>query len=400
MDTALKQIAKKNMRLSLAIYTLSTVSTLTATGTLMQTFLATLGLPASWIYIHATVTQAVNVLTLLLTARWVKADNAIARNALATIPYGLLFLAVIPFCLRQSATPETFLWLIIIGALQATAIGLRTVCTYILPYILYSAEDYGPLQSVSGIVSSVVSLSLGGLVSFLTGRIAFSVLMTGACILSAGLTLLEAVLILQHRSILPQNTIPGQNRGKRSASLWETFRHPVFYTLALPALLRGFASGTTTVFAAMAFDLGFDETLTTNLLYLQSAAGLAGCGLIGFLSRRCSIRIPVLAGSLSFLLLPLFFLESGPIFMAAATAVILGRTLVDYGVPILLRRAVPIHIAGTYNAWRMVLHSGGTLLATSAAAVLTSEALIGITVVFSLLSGCGFFFSRAIRRAE
>ena len=400
MDTALKQIAKKNMRLSLAIYTLSTVSTLTATGTLMQTFLATLGLPASWIYIHATVTQAVNVLTLLLTARWVKADNAIARNALATIPYGLIFLAVIPFFLRQSATPETFLWLIIIGALQATASGLRTVCTYILPYILYSAEDYGPLQSVSGIVSSVVSLSLGGLVSFLTGRIAFSVLMTGACILSAGLTLLEAVLILQHRSILPQNTIPGQNRGKRSASLWETFRHPVFYTLALPALLRGFASGTTTVFAAMAFDLGFDETLTTNLLYLQSAAGLAGCGLIGFLSRRCSIRIPVLAGSLSFLLLPLFFLESGPIFMAAATAVILGRTLVDYGVPILQRRAGPNHIAGTYNAWRMVLHSGGTLLATSAAAVLTSKALIGITVVFSLLSGCGFFFSSAIRRAE
>ena len=102
MDTALKQIAKKNMRLSLAIYTLSTVSTLTATGTLMQTFLATLGLPASWIYIHATVTQAVNVLTLLLTARWVKADNAIARNALATIPYGLLFLAVIPFCQPSS----------------------------------------------------------------------------------------------------------------------------------------------------------------------------------------------------------------------------------------------------------------------------------------------------------
>ena len=133
---------------------------------------------------------------------------------------------------------------------------------------------------------------------------------------------------------------------------------------------------------------------------LLAVAGLAGCGLIGFLSRRCSIRIPVLAGSMSFLLLPLFFLESGPIFMAAATAVVLGRTLVDYGVPILLRRAVPIHIAGTYNAWRMVLHSGGTLLATSAAAVLTSEALIGITVVFSLLSGCGFFFSRSIRNAE
>lgn len=400
MDAALKQTAKKNMRLSLIIYTLSTVATLTATGTLMQTFLATLGLPASWIYIHATVTQAVNVLTLLVSTRWIRAENAITRNALATIPYGLLFLAVVPFCLRRSTAPETVLWLILIGALQAAAIGLRTVCSYILPYLLYPAEDYGPLQSLSGIVSSVASLALGGLVSFLAGQMDFSLLMAGACLLSAGLTLLEAVLILLQKSILPQKALPGETPGKNTATLWETFRHPVFYTLVLPSLLRGFASGTTTVFAAMAFDLGFDETLTTNLLYLQSAAGLAGCALMGLLSRHCSARYPVLAGSLSFLLLPLFFLGSGPVFIAAATAVILGRTLVDYGVPILLRRAVPIDIAGTYNAWRMVLHSGGSLLATSMAALLTPAALTGVTVLFSLLSGFGFFFSRAIRRAE
>ena len=164
--------------------------------------------------------------------------------------------------------------------------------------------------------------------------------------------------------------------------------------------MRGIASGTTTVFAAMAFDLGFDETLTSNLLYLQSAAGLLGCGLIGVLSRHISIRYPVLLGSLSFLLLPLFFSGKGGIFLAVAATVCFGRTLVDYGVPILLRKAVPIGIAGPYNAWRMVLHTGGCLIATSVAAVIPVQMLVGVTVLVSLLSGCGFFFSKVIRAAE
>lgn len=366
----------------------------------MQTFLASLGLSPEKIYLHATVTQAVNVATLLLGSRRINGENALRRYAAASVPYGLLFLAVLPFCLRQKAGAEVFFWLVLIGALQSAAIGLRTVSSYLQPYLLYPAEDYGPLQSLSGILSSVVSLALGGLVSWLAQRMAFPVLMTWACCISAALLILEAALTLLLRPLGDAGKPGGQENARAAGSLRQTFCHPAFYTLALPSLLRGFASGTTTVFAATAFALGFRETTVTNLLYLQSAAGLAGCGLIGLLSRRMSIRYPVLAGSLSFLLLPLFFLGSGPAFLAAATLVTLGRTLVDYGVPVLLRRAVPIEIAGPYNAWRMILHTGGSLLATTVASLVSAPVLLSVTVLFSVLSGAGFFFSGAIRRSE
>lgn len=391
------EIIRRNKRLSVIIYVLSTASTLTATGTLMQTFLASLGLSPEKIYLHATVTQAVNVATLLLGSRWINGRNALGRYAAASVPYGLLFLAVLPFCLRQDAGREVFLWLVLICAFQAAAIGLRTVSSYIQPYLLYPAEDYGPFQALSGILSSVVSLALGGLVSWLAQRIDFPVLMAWACCISGALLILEAVLTLLLR---PMNGTGAPEDTKTSGTLRQTFCHPVFYTLALPSLLRGFASGTTTVFAATAFALGFREATVTNLLYLQSAAGLLGCGLIGLLSRRMSVRYPVLAGSLSFLLLPLFFLESGKLFLAAATLVTLGRTLVDYGVPVLLRKAVPIEIAGPYNAWRMILHTGGSLIATTVAAMVSVPVLIAITILFSVLSGLGFFFSKSIRRSE
>lgn len=389
----------RNKKLSLIMHTLSAASTLAATGTLMQTFLATLGLSSGQIYIHATATQAVNVLTLLLGSNWIRGENAIRRYAQASLPYGLLFAAVLPFCLRQAPTAQTFLWLLLIGALQAAAIGMRTVSSYILPYLLYPTEDYGPVQSASGILSSVFSLGLGALISHLARKMDFPVLMGWSCGISAALTLLEAVLALRLRAVAAAEE-PAPKVKKAEGSLKQTFCHPAFYTLALPSLLRGIASGTTTVFAAMAFDLGFDETLTSNLLYLQSAAGLLGCGLIGVLSRHISTRYPVLLGSLSFLLLPLFFSGKGGVFLAVAATVCFGRTLVDYGVPILLRKAVPIGIAGPYNAWRMVLHTGGCLIATSVAAVIPVQMLVGVTVLVSLLSGCGFFFSKVIRAAE
>lgn len=397
---ALREIIQRNKRIAVLIYIITTAPALTATGTLMQTFLASLGLAADKIYLHATVTQAVNVATLLLGSRWINGENALRRYAAASVPYGLLFLAVLPFCLRQEPGGEVFFWLVLIGALQAAAIGLRTVSSYIQPYLLYPAEDYGPLQALSGILSSVASLALGGLVSWLAQRIRLPVLMSWACCVSAGLLILEAVLTLLLRPIGDTAKPGAPEKAKAAGTLRQTFTHPAFYTLALPSLFRGFASGTTTVFAATALALGFREAAVTNLLYLQSAASLVGCGLIGLLSRRMSVRYPVLAGSLSFLLLPLFFLGNDRVFLAAATLVILGRTLVDYGVPVLLRRAVPIGIAGPYNAWRMILHTGGSLIATTVASLVSAPVLLAVTVLFSLLSGGGFFFSGVIRRSE
>ena len=397
MDTSgFEKTVKRNKLLSMTGSVFSAVATMTATGTLMQTFLATLGLPANAIYIHATLTQAVNILVLLLSSGWVRRDKVIRYSARSALIYGLLFLGVIPFCLIQRATVETFLWLVVIGALQAAALGLRTVCSYILPYLLYPAEDYGPFQSVTGVVSSVVTLALGALVSYLAGILPFRVLMIGACALSAFLILLEAVFTLLLKSIL--GDAPEPRRKKVSA--WNTFRHPVFYTLMIPNLLRGFAFGTTTVFATVAFQLGFDQTLAANMLYLQSAAGLVGCALVGFLCKYFSGRYSVLLGSMSFLLLPLFFLRSRMLFLVVFIAVILGRTLVDYGVPILLRKAVPVELAGSYNAWRLILHNGGSLLATTVAAVIPLPALLTVTVVFSVISGAWFFLSGSIRSAE
>ena len=103
-------------------------------------------------------------------------------------------------------------------------------------------------------------------------------------------------------------------------------------------------------------------------------------------------------GSLTFLLLPLVLQGDPVLFFVVYTVLMLGRTFVDYAIPVILRFAVPVEIAGPYNAWRMLLHNGGTLLATTVAAFIPVEALLILTVVLQLYAGAVYFFDQELRK--
>ena len=186
-------------------------------------------------------------------------------------------------------------------------------------------------------------------------------------------------------------------RTQKKLSQLSVFQHSIFLRLIPANLARGFAFGTTTVLAAVALELGHSEATVTAMVTFQSIASLGGSLVFGILVTRISPRWTVLLGSLSFLLLPLV-LQGGPtLFLAVYTVVLLGRTFVDYSVPSVLRFAVPVHIAGPYNAWRMLLHNGGTLLATTVAAFVPVEVLLILTVVLQLYAGAVYFFDKELR---
>ena len=118
------------------------------------------------------------------------------------------------------------------------------------------------------------------------------------------------------------------------------------------------------------------------------------------LSRRLSPRISVLGGSLCFLLMPLCLLGSPILFLVAYTVITFGRCVVDVGVPSLLLYAVDADIAGPYNAFRMILHTGGSLLATAIAPMISPTALLLIALGCALISGISFFSLRLLRDAS
>ena len=73
-------VSARNKLFGVLIVALRTTALLCATGTLMQTFLSTLGFSERWIYLHSTLVQATSMLTILIGVRFAD-KNLLARAA-------------------------------------------------------------------------------------------------------------------------------------------------------------------------------------------------------------------------------------------------------------------------------------------------------------------------------
>ena len=374
---------------------LRTVALLCVTGPIMQTFLASIGFSSQWIYIHTSIVQAVNILTISLCSTWADRGSVIKRTAFVELPYALLYILYIPLCLWKSASLMSFLLLTGICLLQSVCIALWTICEYKLPYYIFTPREYGSVLSIGGIVGGLISLGAGMVIARLSSVLSYSTLMLSACAVSLALMLACTAL---HLGLKPISDAPVSSgpAGKKISQL-EVFRYPLFRRMIPANLMRGFGYGTTTIFAAIALDLGFDQSVSTALVSAQSIAALAGCSLVGIALTFVAPRVVILAGSLTFLLIPLMLIPNKLVFLTVFALVYLGRTLVDYSVPAILRAAIPVQIAGPFNAWRMLLHNGGTLIATTIAAFIPVSWLLALTVVFQLISGLHYFIAKDLR---
>lgn len=386
---------RNNKLRSIFALALRTAALLAATGPIMQTFLASLGFSSRFIYINTTLVQTANILTSFLCAQWADRGSVIRRSAICEIPHSILYLLYIPLCLWKSASVTSFLLLTGICLLQSACIALYTVCEYKLPYFIYGPKDYGTVLAVSGIVSSVISLGAGIVIARLAAVIDYSVLMLGACVLSFVMMGLSSLLHALQKPI-SQSSLTATSQDS-NPNLLSILKHPVFYRMIPANLFRGFGYGTTTIMAGIALDLGYGQGVSTALVSAQSAAMLMGCGLFALSVRYISVHTVTLAGSLLFALLPLMLIPNPALFLILFSLVFFGRTLVDYATPSLLRLVVPVELAGPYNAWRMILHFTGTILATSIAAFIPVWLLLLLTMAAQLFSGIHYFMAKEMR---
>lgn len=389
---------QNNKRRAIFALALRTAALLACTGPIMQTFLASLGFSSRFIYINTTLVQTANILTSSLCAQWADRGSVIRRSAICEIPHALLYLCYIPLCLWKSPSFTSFALLTGICLLQSACIALYTICEYKLPYFIYGPRDYGTVLAISGIVSSLISLGAGIIITRLSQVMDYSQLMLWACVISFLMMGISSLLHLLQKPINQMHT-PMEKSEKTGSSL-SVFREPVFYKMIPANLLRGFGYGTTTIMAAVALDLGYGQSVSTALVSFQSGAMLLGCGLFALSIRYISARTVMLLGSALFALFPLMLVRSEGLFLLLFSLTFFGRTLVDYATPSLLRLAVPVEIAGPYNAWRMIIHFTGTILSTSIAAVIPIWTLLVLTMAAQLISGVSYFTDKDMRRAN
>ena len=392
------RIETKNKLLFCVSHTLRYAAMLSASGVLMQTFLASLGFSADKLYIYTSVVQAVNVTTILLASGFANTKCLLKRAAIIQLPSAALFFSCIPFCVAAEASVTTYLLLLLIAALHAVFSGLNTICEYKLPYIIFRPESYGAVLAVSGICGGFLSLAVGAMISFLSSRFAYLQIMLFALILAGVFLLLCAWLHFCMKKITGNESEIQPAQKAPRVPLLTVFRQPAFLHLLPANILRGFAYGMTTVFAAIALELEYSESVLASIALVQSAANLIGCAVLGIFSRYIHPRFSIAIGSVAYLFLPLLLVPNTRVFLLGCGIVLFGREIVNNAVPAGLRYIVSSEIAGSYNAWRMFIHLGSGLLATTLGIILPVPVFLVLAAAAQLLSGAFYLFLPVTRK--
>lgn len=394
---------KRNIILNLSATLITAMAYAAVSGTLMQVFLNSLGFSASQIYFRTTVAQAVQIAVSLTCTGIGNRGNFFHKYALVVVAEGILYGCYVPLCLQMQADWSAYLLLLLIGIFNAVATGLGVLFCYKLPYLIYRTEDYGKVTAVSGILSSLLQMGMGVLMATLAARYTYQVIMPWVFPIGGGLIVLSGLANFLYRPVVDPKSLSElrKKETKDKGMVWQVLRMPIFYQLAVPSVFRGFSSGMVGVLAVVAAaDLGYSEQITTTMVSVAAGAQLLGCALFGFLSSSTCPRYTIFYSSLSFVCLPLLLIPDSPVLFLCLYAVLMIGFYVElYAVPDLLIRVVPGGIAGTYNAYRMILYQVGTLLATSFASFLPSLVILPIAVLFRMISGICFGFLPEIRKA-
>ena len=73
-------VSGRNKLYTILIDTLRAATLLCATGTLMQTFLSSLGFEEDWIYLHSTLVNAGQICSILLCSQWGDRGNLFRKT--------------------------------------------------------------------------------------------------------------------------------------------------------------------------------------------------------------------------------------------------------------------------------------------------------------------------------
>ena len=377
-------IGKKNIIFMAAKDGAMTAAMPMVNGSLIHLLLTNRGVSAYYVGLFSTLVSIITVVgTMLCSYISEKLPKPLKQYRWLFFLQTVIYIAMIP--IAYFATTPTFLFVAL--SLVACSITLISswngILCYKIPYMTIPFDSYGNYTAVSGSVTGIVGVA---------SSFAFSAIINGnvggnpylVCICISFVFLLVAWYCTYR--LQPVNDVydaPSHNT-MSIKKLLEVFRMPLFRKFLIPNTLRGITIGVTSSVALIALYMGLSEG-QASMLPIICALGYVGASfLFHFLSKYMPLPTVAVIGSILVFALISLPHDNSPVFLTVFLVAYIGRTLVDYAIPVMLIRIVPAEIAGIYNAGRNIL-----LNFSSTITIFAVGALLGKISALWLLSACG-----------
>jgi len=166
-----------------------------------------------------------------------------------------------------------------------------------------------------------------------------------------------------------------------------------FYLLVLPNFLRGFATGTFTLFTTVAYHLGLIDTITATVMVTIGNVVIFAAGVVYRLLAKYhkDTLILMLTGFLMLVSMPMSFAtDNVRVFLVFYALAFFGKTIFEYVSPVSIVPIVDYEVIGQYSACRVALY----LLGVALSGLVTIDMVDAMGIIPAmLLNGAFFAFS-------
>ncbi len=362
-------------------FALWTVILLFITGGITQTFFSEMGLSPSQI---SFISSLINIAQIFIMIFNVFVSDMI-KNLKKTIAFLksspiLFFAMLLPFCFIKSINTNIFFCCAIFAScIFNLFLGFYNVLSYRFVYQITDIKNYATLTNVSTIISSIITVLLSAVITYLSARFPFRYIATTFFILSIVFSLITSLTVNSMKIISDDSKNQQPDKFDFSILLKREFTY--FY---LPNFLRGCANGIITVMSVICIKNITDApAVLSSLVTVYYFASILASFLYQFMVKKIkTATIYVLSSILLFIVLPFSLLgKSLPIFIILYAISIIFYIIVSSSNPVYFSEIIDYKEIGRYTSVRLIIMTLGQAVAS----FFVSFAIDRISSVFILI---------------
>lgn len=358
-------------------------------GTYVTMFLIESGISNAGIGLYSSIGSFVSLGSMFLCGLF--ADRLKDIRKAITISFSsliLFYVLMLYFCFVKSEANVILTAVIIVHAVTSFIYGFRNVLDYKLVYLITDIRRYARLTSVTGLITGVVGIVSGFIISLIMDNTPYYPAMTGffimALLMIIGVCAINQSFIInedQDHADAPKAVKASKNRENGFLGVLRS-RH--FYVLAIPNLIRGISNGLLGLVLVIGVEeLAMNATDSSILTTIGMAATFFGSLVFSYLSDRVSSRVLcIISAIIVMITIPISIVNGKLWFFVFYFLGISARHIVDGTIPVMITQIVPYEQMGAYTSLRMMLMTGGAALAS-----LIGSLLVG-KIPAVLLFGC------------
>ena len=358
------QPKKRDNRVLYFLYNiLYTTGFMFCSGTVIQTFLLSVGLTESEVYIYNAVIQFVQVVVILgMTFIADKLKNVLKLYASLVLSMSLIAVSLVLCVFFRSDATLIKVMIFSSSFVVYFLLGVRQSIDYRIVYEIFDMNTLGKLMGVAIAVAGLVSFGVSTLYSYAITKFDYYDVMTVFFIISAVMMILAAVMSFSYKKI---NDVPEAEK-KRGLDL-SVFKNRTTRALALPSFFRGFANGIIGLITVVGISGGIVTIETAPYIsIITQAATFLGNIAFALICRRVSNKTSLLVSSVIMAVaMPVAILPGNLTeFLVAYAIAYFAYMIISISVPMLICEIVPYEQIGSFTCIRMMLFTFGSVVAS------------------------------------